>query len=255
VVFFIFDNNVYQVKGPDDSRSMPVKIRGKHHVRGELCVVSREVFKLIFNMAVPLLRAGGDNNKVVLSPLMRYAQAPCCEEEVHCSNFGDKAYREMLGEALAHLDSWIKDFTFSKRIRNFKVISSTEAVTMSSKGKILKSRELKSNLGLDPVHLTSAGYSQLASVVTEYAGGDFTRAKRKSVDPGSSVKISNLCKKRQKWVMEDDVTASRSHNKQLRGGGWPYRGQVGRHGGQRGGGYVRGANRGFRDGCRFFRGY
>jgi hypothetical protein len=218
---------------------MPLKIRGKNHVLGELCVVSRDDFKLIFNMAVPLLRAGGDN-----------AQAPCCDEDGHCTNFGDKAYREMLGEALAHLDSWIKDFTFSKRIRNFKVISATEAVTMSSKGKILKSRVLKSNLGLDPVHLTSSGYTQLASVVSEYAGGDFTRAKRKTVDPGCSVKVSNLCKKRQKWVMEDDVTAPRAYNKALRGGGRPYRGQNGRRGGRRGGGYVRGHR-----GGRFFKGY
>jgi hypothetical protein len=249
VVYFIFDNNVYQAKGPDDTISTPQKIRGKHHVIGELCVVNREDFKQIFNMSVPLLRAGGDNNKVVLSPLMRYAQAPCCADDGHCTNFGDKAYREMLGEALAHLDSWIKDFTFSKRIRNFKVISATEAVTMNNKGKILKSRVLKSNLGLDPVHLTSSGYTQLASVVSEYACGDFTRAKRKTVNPGGSVKVSNLCTKRQKWVMEDDVTAPRAYNKQLRGGGRPYRGQNGRRGGRRGGGFVRG-NRG----GRFFRG-
>jgi hypothetical protein len=103
------------------------------------------------------------------------------------------------------LDSWIKDFTFSKWIRNFKVLSATEAVTMNT-----KSRVLKFNLGMDPVHLTPEGYAQLASVVAEYAGEDFTRAKRKSVDPGSSVKISNLSEKRQ--------------NRGFRGGGRFFRG-------------------------------
>jgi hypothetical protein len=52
----------------------------------------------------------------------------------------------MLGEAMAHLEGWVKDFTFSIRIRNFKVISATEAVTICE-GEIMKKKELKEHLG------------------------------------------------------------------------------------------------------------
>jgi hypothetical protein len=132
VVCFMLDNNIYKSKKGNGDTGPTVHIRGssKYHVVGELCTVEREEFKVIFNMVVPLLRAGGDLNKIVLSPLVRYAQSPCCDDPGHCIIFGNSSYREMLGEAMAYLEGWVKDFTFSKRIRNFKVISATEAVTI-----------------------------------------------------------------------------------------------------------------------------
>jgi hypothetical protein len=234
VVYFVYDNNVYKTKKENGDIGPTVKLRGsnKYHVIGELCTIHRDEFKVVFNKSVPLLRAGGDLNKIVLSPLVRYAQGPCCDMQGHCTNFGEKNYREMLGEAMAHLEEWVKDFTFSKRIRNFKVISATEAVTISS-GKIMKSRELKANLGTDPVHLTAAGYAKLAEVVLEQTGKEYTRAKRKAPIQGRK---NNLCHKRQKWIIEDDTTAHRNYG--WRGGknihsNQPHRGRGGRggHGG------------------------
>jgi hypothetical protein len=233
VVYFVYDNNVYKAKKENGDIGPTVKLRGsnKYHVVGELCIVGRDEF----NKSVPILRAGGNLNKIVLSPLVRYAQGPCCDAQGHCTNFGEKSYREMLGEAMAHLEEWVKDVTFSKRIRNFKGISATEAVTISS-GKIIKSRELKANLGTDPVHLTAAGYAKLAEVVLEQTGKEYTRAKRKAPNQGRK---SNLCHKRQKWIIEDDTTAHRNYS--WRGGNTnhsnrPPRGRGGHGGyGSRGG--------------------
>jgi hypothetical protein len=173
IVYFLFDNNIYKAKKENGDVGPATRVRGssKYHVVGDLCTVEREEFKVIFNMAVPLLRAGGDLNKIVLSPLVRYAQSPCCDDPGHCTNFGSRSYREMLGEAMAHLEGWVKDFTFSKRIRHFKVISATEAVTISA-GEIMKKKELKEHLGMDPVHLTAAGYAKLAEVLLMQAGGE-----------------------------------------------------------------------------------
>jgi hypothetical protein len=143
----------------------------------------------------------------------------------------------MLGEAMAHLEGWVKDFTFSKRIRNFKVISATEAVTISA-GEIMKKKELKEHLGMDPVHITAAGYTKLAEVLLVQSGGEFTRAKRKAEGHAPGKKVSNMCNKRQKWLMEDDTAAQRHCN--LRGRGdnsgqrRPYRGRGGLYRGQRG---------------------
>jgi hypothetical protein len=254
VVYFMYDNNVYKSKNEDGVVGPPTKLRGssKYHVIGELCTVTHGEFKTVFNLSVALLRAGGDLNKIVLSPLVRYAQGPCCDEQGHCVNFGDPSYREMLGEAMAHLESWVKDFTFSKRIRNFKVLSATEAVTIS-KGKILKNRELKANLGTDPVHLPPDGYAKLASVIVEQVDCAFTRAKRKLLSGEQKQRVSSLCNKRQKWILEDDITANRSYGQNQRGG-FNNRGQRGVRG-QRGRGGQRGGQRGrgfFR--AKFYRG-
>jgi hypothetical protein len=94
IVYFMFDNNIYKSKKENGDIGPAIRIRGssKYHVVGELYTVEREEFKVIFNMAVPLLRAGGDLNKIVLSPLVRYAQSPCCDDPSHCINFGNRSY-------------------------------------------------------------------------------------------------------------------------------------------------------------------
>jgi hypothetical protein len=73
VVYFMFDNNIYKYKKENGDIGPTIRIRGlsKYHVVGELCAIEREEFKVIFNICVPLLRAGGDLNKIVLSPLVR----------------------------------------------------------------------------------------------------------------------------------------------------------------------------------------
>jgi hypothetical protein len=151
-----------------------------------------------------------------------------------------------------NLESWVKDFTFSKRIRSFKVISATEAVTIR-KGKIMKHGELKVNLGADPVHLSPEGYAKLASVIEEQVDCAFTRAKRKTLSGEHKPRVSTLCNKRQKWILEDDITVNRAYG-QNQQGGYPNRGQRGVRG-QRGRGGQRGGQRGrghFR--AKFYRG-
>ena len=45
---------------------------GRSHVPGELSLADWTTSKKIFNISVPLLRAGGCHNKMLLSPLPRY---------------------------------------------------------------------------------------------------------------------------------------------------------------------------------------
>jgi hypothetical protein len=117
----------------------------------------------------------------------------------------------------------------------------------------MKHRELKTNLGTDPVHLSPDGYAKLASVIAEQVDCAFTRAKRKSLSGEHKQRVSSLCNKRQKWILEDDITANRSYGQNQRGG-FNNRGQRGVRG-QRGRGGQRGGQRGrgfFR--AKFYRG-
>jgi hypothetical protein len=61
IVYFMFDNNIYKAKKENGDVGPATRIKGssKYHVVGDLCTVEKEEFKVIFNMAVPLVRAGG----------------------------------------------------------------------------------------------------------------------------------------------------------------------------------------------------
>jgi hypothetical protein len=52
-----------------------------------------------------------------------------------------------MGEKMANMETWIRDFTFSKRIRNFRVLSATCAVSMTEEKKLYKNRILKEMWG------------------------------------------------------------------------------------------------------------
>jgi hypothetical protein len=54
--------------------------------------------KALINGITPLLRAGGENGKIILSPLPRYMKR-CCKETDHLSNKKDGNYTSKMGEA------------------------------------------------------------------------------------------------------------------------------------------------------------
>jgi hypothetical protein len=246
IVYFLYDNDIYLAEGENGEKSLPTKPRGSrvYHVEGKLVTASREEFKEIFNVSVPLLRGGGDLNKIILSPLARYVQAPCCDNEDHCTNFQLPSYRQQMGEKMANMETWIRDFTFSKRIRNFRVVSATCAVSMTEEGKLYKNRILKEMWGTDAVHLSPSGYAKLGEVICLKSDQEFTRAKRRLPTSGSQQKVSNLSNKRAKWVTEDEVTASRNLGQKDKTSNW----RTNQWRGWRPGGRGRGGHRGGRGG-------
>jgi hypothetical protein len=74
VVYQLFDNSSFFGISADGTASLPVRgTDGKYHVEGALGMIDRDNCKQLFSMSVPLLRAGGQNKKVLISPLSRYA--------------------------------------------------------------------------------------------------------------------------------------------------------------------------------------
>jgi hypothetical protein len=72
--------------------------------------------------AIPLLRAGGESEKIILSPLPRYIKK-CCDDPSHLVNRKDKKFCADLGDVLSNMKDTIRDVVFSKKIRAFKVVS------------------------------------------------------------------------------------------------------------------------------------
>ncbi len=77
IVYQLFDNISYMVKKPDGTRALPAKGRdGKYHVECRLEIANREEVKRMVSTSIPLLRAGGQCRKVILTPTGRYKYDP-----------------------------------------------------------------------------------------------------------------------------------------------------------------------------------
>jgi hypothetical protein len=75
VIFHLYDNNMHFAAQEDRSRSLPVKDPHDniYHIPGNL-----ELRKKLVNTTVPLLRATGEREKIIMSPLPRYIKR-CCD--------------------------------------------------------------------------------------------------------------------------------------------------------------------------------
>jgi hypothetical protein len=186
-----------------------------------------------------LLRASGDYEKVVLSPLPRYVKT-CCSSKDHLVNRTDPNFKSMLYDGLEDINKSLHDLIGGKKICNFKVMSPMKL--LDAVQDITEwTRSTKKFWSTDPVHLTPEVYEELTKVVTaEAVGTEYDRAKGGASTPQlPPPKLNPKIFQRQGWVSTDDTTAHRVYQQPTRG--WGNRGQRG-HRGQRGGG--RGTNRG-----------
>ena len=166
VIYQLYDSSVYFASSAPGEQALPRRGQdGKFHVIGELLLADWTAFRKIYYMSIPLLRAGGDNKKLILSPLPRYSTSRCCDDTSHISNFGKDGYGTTIGEALGDIQGWIDDFSRGKRIKNYEVICPAIMMLPSDKeSKVMLARYW----GADPVHLTPDGYDKLAEKLVDY---------------------------------------------------------------------------------------
>jgi hypothetical protein len=81
--------------------------------------------KNLVNINTPFLQAGGEANKLILSPMLRYAAKNCCDNKDHITNRRDKKrFLAAVGDSVHEMKDNIKDFVFGEKIKSFKVLSS-----------------------------------------------------------------------------------------------------------------------------------
>jgi hypothetical protein len=253
VIYQIFDNSIYFAEAPDGKRSLPVKSKddGKYHVPGRLVLADRAAFKSIFRLSVPLFRAGAECEKIIISPLPRLMKKGCCADPGHVTNRTEKQLIVDIGEGLSNIKTWIKELTFGKRIRNFKVLCPMMLLEGDSEAEDLTEAAMRIRpfWNTDPVHMTSEGYRYLTvSLLETVAGSRFTRGIGSSTEVNPEVgghrggrgRIQvHPPAHRESWVSSDDATAVRVGEATWRGAWRPRRGHS-----QRGGWKTRGRGRG-----------
>jgi hypothetical protein len=185
VVYQLYDNSVFFSSQEDGSRSLPVKDPADniYHVPGKLAVADHQVLKKLVHMTVPLLRAGGDCEKVIMSPLPRYIKR-CCGDRDHITNKKEKSFCEILGNSLASMRDTIRDVVFSKKIRSFKAVSPILLLTDPDTDEETANKRLKSLWKEDPIHMAAEGYSDLVHNIAEMAVNcSFTRNQHSDEPP------------------------------------------------------------------------
>jgi hypothetical protein len=192
------------------------------------------VIKNLVNTVTPLLRAGGDKEKLILSPLPRYIKR-CCKDKGHLTNKKDDDYASKMGESLSDIRDSMKDLIFGKRIKAFKVLLTTKRVMGGDEDDAAEN--IRRFWREDAVHMTAEGYDTLVTALSNLAAtAAFKRpVKQDSVSGGRGIK-------RKQWVSEDDTLAHRTDDRRPN---WPRgRGRGRGRGGQtvenRGGGSTAG---------------
>jgi hypothetical protein len=130
---------------------------------------------VLFSTALPLLRAGGQHHKVLLSPLLRYVGAPCCSLAGHITN-RDEKFCMTMGKAMLDLEKWLHDLANMKRIRNFHGMNSNALLMPDGDNCKKVAKAMKKMWHGNSVHLVPDGYKMLAeSLMEELQDADFIR--------------------------------------------------------------------------------
>ncbi len=237
IVYQLFDNISYYAKKPDGGRVPPSKGRdGKYHVEGRLEIANREEVKRMVSTAIPLLRAGGQCRKVILTPAGRYKYNPCCGLSGHVSNLRERNYVRWMEEKLTELRGTVRDYVRMCNTKRATVIEMGQLLTPSAgQSSYLQEEEI---WGEDPVHLTSKGYSIVAagleSLIYEKRGEEKEAEEKGGQGPAKKPRY-NAAEHRPAWVKGSVAEAVR------RGGGGPSRPPFKQPTGWRGGYQQRGS--------------
>jgi hypothetical protein len=214
IVYSIFDNNSFFAVSDDGTKMLPTK-RGdggdnRYHVPGWLEVADHSVYKALVNTSIPLLRAGGEMEKIIFSPLPRYL-IPCCGDDNHIVNRSESGFREEMMAKLAEAKKSIRDLVFGKKLCNFKVMDPLHIMYGGENGGEGQRRGL---WRLDPVHPSEDGYDSLLSgIIAERESISFNRPHESGAGGGKQTPSGgNQHLRCQSWVAEDDNTAHRVYD-------------------------------------------
>jgi hypothetical protein len=181
------------VKEDDGSKTLPEKGQdGRYHVEGKVEIASRDEVKKMVSTAMPLLRAGGQCRKIILTPTSRYRDCPCCGAKGYCTNMKDRNYKQWMDGRLSEIRGVVKDYVRMRNIKRATILSLDQLITpTTSLSKYLQQEELWG--GGDLVHYTSKGYSLgaagLEALIYEKRG---RRRRRRKKQRGSQRKRPGL---------------------------------------------------------------
>jgi hypothetical protein len=130
-----------------------------HHAIGDLVVIPKEMQWKLYEQVEQELAAWRMNPTVILAPLPRYLESPCCNLDHHMTNMKKEDHRKKMEAEVYKMRTNLKDFAFRKGRRNATTISTWGVVKRLDK------------IWADPVHLHEDGYFAISEAVVEAVAG------------------------------------------------------------------------------------
>ena len=219
VVFQLLDNVLYLAQAEDGTTTQPTRgDDGRFHIEGELILASKDVQIRIYRALKPVLSAVGDIPIVIITPLPRYAVAPCCDAASHITNYREPDYLERLLSDLREVRSNFRSCLFSDKVRRASLVDPTPVAA----------GRLNSEDWEDPVHPGKGILGSLADVVlnsVKYLDGKRKREEDDSREGGEGssrelIPWSRSSGNQPRWNGPSGIRSARGRGGRGGGRGW-----------------------------------
>jgi len=162
----ILANHAFRFEQEDGSMALPVKLGGKYHMLGKVCVCTKEqVHSTIARCKNILTKFSG--TKVFVPPIPRYIFTACCEENEHCIGTGVQKHTNTLLESTLGMHKHIKESLVKLGTKNFVVPDMVQQMVGEKTDIVNMADGLKNISSDDRVHLSLSGYRKTAEILTE----------------------------------------------------------------------------------------
>ena len=210
-------------------------------------LVTGHQLKVLFETAMPTLRAARGARIILVGPLPRYMVGRCCSVSSHITNYDNDDYVKHISNTLKEVGIQLKNMLQTRRIKSAKLVNPAVLMGLRTTPRPTPDKMIEI-WGLDSVHANKEGYSNIAPCVLEElktVNVVFARKPSCSVtSTGSNQGVSNHAR-RESWTASMQKIADRKDSwhhprggRKQRGGG--YRGGRGGHRGRGGQGASRG---------------
>jgi hypothetical protein len=129
VIIYGMDNRTFYAEDEDGDRALPKP--GKdgiymYHVKGKVEVATEKQAKGLVYNCEKILEILVENNKILVTPGVRFFREPCCPDKGHCVNLEEGGYRRGMLEDLARLKEAVEEVCREGGMSKFKVVSPSE---------------------------------------------------------------------------------------------------------------------------------
>ena len=203
VIIYGMDNGCFYAEDEDGDRALPKPGKdGIYHVKGKVEVATEKQAKGLVVNCDRIFQILVENNKILVTPGVRFYREPCCPVKGHCVNLEEGGYRRGMLEDLARIKEAVEEVCREGGMKCFKVVSPPELLGIRA---AMDENELIQILGGDAVHMAPRGYGMLAesfvkmveSQKSAFAGG---KRGREEDEEEEDVGIVNFHRRRHEWL-------------------------------------------------------
>jgi hypothetical protein len=232
VIYTCLDGAAFYAMTDDSIIPISRDSGGTYHVYGQLVGAPADMFSASIKVCLPLFNCFLAVKKIILSPLPRYWQDLCCDDEEHVSNLGDPLFENNIFNCIDAQRRLIKDVLHTSGCRNCVTLNFGQLCTTEPGAKVTN-YDIKNALavmwGSNPVHPSEDAYATAAVNLCSHLQPSGS-SEHTSHSPALERPL-----KRPRWLREDSSNTVVPRGGFSRGRG-PWRGRGCPRGRARGGG-------------------